>query len=160
MIRSKAGNHRNVLATCFLLGFSILTRDAEAANIVIPGTACGITDMAADGYFGSHGVIWADAADVTVWCPITRMSYEGTLDNVWVRVYNAATLDGAISCYVYSRSADSSSQDMVSVSGNTPGFMSLSVSMSGFTEYSAGSYALACELQDGDGVVSIRYYEP
>ena len=95
-------------------------------------------------------------------CPLIRDNIDGSLDDVWVRVFNREVHDGnAPSCCVWSVSLGASFQDFECIdASNVSGSASLHFTLDEFEEYEYGHYAVTCDLGSNDSIISIRTQEP
>lgn len=95
-------------------------------------------------------------------CPLIRDDIDGSLGDVWVRVFNREVQDGnAPSCCVWSVSLGASFQDFECMDApNVFGNTSLHFTFDDFEEYEYGHYAVTCDLGGNDSIISIRTQEP
>ncbi len=94
-------------------------------------------------------------------CPLVRDEVTGTLDDVWVRVFNDSPVeDTPPRCCVNSISIGASMSDFeCRTAPDVEGQLSLHFTLSDFTEFDYGHYTVDCDLGDGDTIIGIRTSE-
>lgn len=94
-------------------------------------------------------------------CPLVRDRVTTGISQVWVRVFNRSNVNQRPPyCCVHAISLGGAFSDVVCAGGsNGFGAQSIAIPLFGLNDYDYGHYAVACDLDDADSIISIRAQE-